>query len=67
MVGPLSFTLPLQGPGLATTRSRSRVLTHLVSFTVSPRIPHPGNFSNERKSGGESYVMNEYDNVLENV
>ena len=30
---------------------------HLVSFTVSPRIPHPGsNFSNERKSGGESYA-----------
>ena len=40
MVGPLSFTLPHPGPGLATTRSRSQpapVLTHLVSFRVSPR------------------------------
>ena len=40
MVGPLSFTLPHPGPGLATTQSRSQpdpVLTHLVSFRVSPQ------------------------------
>ena len=65
MVGPLSFTLPLQGPALATIQSRSqaRVLTsssrvlHILPSLVSPLIPHPGsNFSNERKSGGESYA-----------
>ena len=41
MVGPLSFTLPHPGPGLATTQSRSQpdpILTHLVSFRVSPSL-----------------------------
>ena len=41
MVGPLSFTLPHPRPGLATTQSRSQpdpVLTHLVSFRVSPSL-----------------------------